>query len=540
MTMKIPKKPLSVIAERWLLLDGKPFLLHDWPMHRAFYDGRYRRTLLKTGRQVAKSTTLSNFSIIECAVLPHFKTMFVSPSKEQTVRFSNSRVSKTMTYSPVIKDGFLHPDLSYRMGHKQFRNGAEMYFTYACDDPDRLRGISSDRNMYDEVQDILFDPVIIVGNECMAESNYGYETYAGTPKTMENTIQYLWDMSSQTEWVMLCEACGCYQYIDDEHSIGKKGPICVKCGGYLNPFSGKWVDLNPPNPLKYPDSTQQLKGFHISQLIMPKNVPKAMENRDLQEREAALKRWNRILRKYEESPPSLFRNEVLGVSDAVGSRMISLEELQELCVGRELRQYPEHNAFPGVTGIVAGVDWSGGGTSGVSRTVLWLWGLRPSDQKLVCVFYKVYPGKNPVHAVEEIADICDKYQVSFVIGDAGEGALANDLLRTRLGLQRVHQIQYGAYTKALVWNGHDRYLADRTTLIDNFFMELKQKRMEFGPYDQMKPAIEDMLNEYEEVTQAGKKVWRHSPQKPDDCLHAGLFGWVAFKMSKGDLKFYQH
>jgi hypothetical protein len=71
-------------------------------------------------------------------------------------------------------------------------------------------------------------------------------------------------------------------------------------------------------------------------------------------------------------------------------------------------------------------------------------------------------------------------------------------------------------------------------------MKLKQGAVEFGPEDQMKMAMEDILNEYEEVTQHGKKVWRHSPQKPDDCLHAGLFGWVAYKISVGDTKFYQH
>lgn len=509
-------------------------------MHRAFYDGRYRRILMKTARQVAKSTTLANFSIIECAVLPHFRTMFVSPSKEQTVRFSNARISKTMTYSPVIKDGFLHADLSYRMGHKQFRNGAEMYFTYACDDPDRLRGISSDRNLYDEVQDILYDPVIIVGNECMSESNYGYETYAGTPKTMENTIQYLWDMSTQTEWVMKCEGCGCHQYIDDSRSIGKYGPICVKCGKYLNPFSGRWIDLSPPDPTRYPDPAQKLKGFHISQLIMPKNVPEAMKQRGGADHERALKRWYRILRKYEESPPSLFRNEVLGVSDAIGTRMISLEELQELCVGVSLQEKPESGHFVNVTSTVAGVDWSGGGASGLSRTVLWVWGFRPKDQKLVTAFYRVYPGKNPVHAVEEIAKTCMDYNVQMVVGDAGEGAVANGLLRRYLEPHRVQQVQYGSYARALKWNGEDRYLGDRTTLIDNYFMLLKNKAVEFGPESQMRMAIEDILNEYEEVTTHGKKVWRHSPHKPDDCLHAGLFGWVAHKIAIGDTKFYQH
>ena len=506
-------------------------------MHKAFYDGRYPRTLMKTSRQVGKSTTLANFSITECSLIPHFSTMFVTPTREQTVRFSNSRVQKTMRYSPRINK-FLHPDLADRVFHKQFTNGSEMLFTYALDDPDRLRGPSTDRNLYDEVQDLLYDPVVLVGNETLSESDYQYETYAGTPKTMENTIQYLWELSTQTEWVMKCDSCGSYQYIDTEKALGKTGPICLKCSAYLNPRNGQWIDMNPPDD-DVPDEDVLLKGFHISQLIMPSNVPLSMKH-DAKLEERALKRWNRILRKYEETPnPATFRNEVLGVSDAIGTRLISLEELQALCTGKELVQFPKDPDFLGYSMHVAGVDWSGGGTTGISRSVLWIWGFRPADQKMVCRYYKVYPGTNPVHAVEEIATICSGYQVAMVAGDAGEGALANDLLRKSLGHHRVTQVQYGSQSRAMKWNGQDRYNADRTTLIDNYFMLLKKGAAELGPLHQMQTAIDDILNEYEEVTHTGKKVWRHSPQKPDDCLHAGLFGWVALKIKQNDMKFYQ-
>ncbi len=509
-------------------------------MHRAFYDGRYTRTLFKTSRQVAKSTTLANFSIIECSLIPHFSTMFVSPTQEQTKRFSNTRVGKTMRYSPVISKYFLSTDLTDRVFHKQFTNGSEMLFTYGTDDADRLRGPSTHRNMYDEVQDMLYDPIITVGNETMSNSPYAFETYAGTPKTMENTIQYLWELSTQTEWVMTCDGCKTPQYIDSEKSIGKDGPICLKCGKYLNPFKGRWIDLCPPDESKGEDEDSKLKGFHLNQLIMPLNVPVAMQYKGEQAVRDARKRWKRILTKYRESPPTVFRNEVLGVSDAVGTRMISKEELERLCnEDRHMPQHPQHGAFDGITKCVAGVDWSGGGTTGVSRTVLWIWGWRQRDQKLVCMYYKKNPGQNPVNNVKEIAVTCSGYRVELVIGDAGEGHMANNLLREALSYHRVQQVQYGSQKKALQWNGVDRFMADRTTLIDNYFMLLKNQGVELGKLEEMSPAITDMLNEFEEVTTQGKKVWRHSPQKPDDCLHAGLFAWLAFKITQNDLRFYQ-
>lgn len=458
------------------------------------------------------------------------------------MRFSNSRVTKVMRYSPIINKKFLSPELSDRVLHKQFTNGSEMAFAYALDDADRIRGLSTDRNVYDEVQDLLYNPVITVGNECLSRSKYAYETYAGTPKTMENTIQYLWEMSTQTEWVMKCDSCNSYQFAASEKCVGLKGMICLKCGAYLNPFLGQWIDT--AEPLGSDSRVQEedrIKGFHICQPSMPDCNPIAVEKMgygaDLVR--FAEKQWKDILYKLENLPPTTFRNEVLGVSDSLGARMISKEELEALCVGPPLSATPTPQNMAGVTMTVAGVDWSGGGTTGVSRTVLWIWGIKHPDKTLRCMYYRIYPGANPVNSVEEIIQICNMYRVAYVVGDAGEGSLPNDVLRNALGPNRVTQVQYGAANKAMHWNGQDRYLLDRTTIIDNYVMLLKKKMVEFASKEEMSIALADILNEYEDVTMLGRKVWRHSPQKPDDCLHAGLFGWLACKIITNDMKFWQ-
>ena len=532
---------VSQLAISWLRLEGEDFSFDLYPMHKAFYNGRFPRTLFKTSRQIGKSVTLANLSILECCTIPHFSTMFVSPSKEQTTRFSNTRLSKIMRYSPHIRQNFLQSDLSDRILHKQYTNGAEMLLTYASDDAERLRGPSTDRNMYDEVQDMLFDPVIVVGNETMANSDHRFETYAGTPKTTENTIQYLWDISTQNEWVMQCDGCGQRQFIDSDKSLGLHGPICLKCGAPLNPFKGQWVMFKPPDKTRNETWHTKLHGFHVSQLIMPKNVPVAMQPWGQKAVDQAQLRWDSILTKHREYSPSKFNNEVIGISDAIGTRLITIEELEACCnPERTIKDgAPDPLALKDMSLCVAGVDWSGGGTTGVSRSVIWVWGFHVPTQKLVCVYYKIYPGQNPVTIVDEIAVVNTIYRTQIVVGDAGEGHMANSLLANKIGAHRVHQLQYGAQKQALKWNGVDRFTGDRTMLIDNYIMMLKKGGVEFANQRQMEPAFEDILNEYEEVTQLGKKVWRHSPHKPDDCLHAGLFGWIAFKITQGDMKFYQ-
>jgi hypothetical protein len=394
--------------------------------------------------------------------------------------------------------------------------------------------------MYDEVQDMLYDPVVIVGNETMANSDYRYETYAGTPLTMENTIQYLWDTSTQNEWVMQCTGCKTLQYFDNDKCLGLKGPICLKCGKYINPAKGQWIELRPPRAENHEHFHTALHGFHVSQLIMPSNIPLAMGRLGQEAADLAQRRWDTILVKHRDYPPAKFNNEVVGVSDAIGTRMLSLEELHACCdTNRTFSETPLPGDARTITLRAAGVDWSGGGTSGVSRTVLWIWGEDARRQKLICLFYKVYPGQNPVAIVDDVARICLTYRVALVIGDAGEGHLANKLLMTKLGGEhRVRQLQYGSQKQPITWNRIDRYTTDRTMLIDNYFMHIKRGGVEFAHPDQMHTAFQDILNEYEEVTLQGKKVWRHSPQKPDDCLHAGLFGWMAYQIARGDISLY--
>ena len=497
-------------------LDGHPFSLEDYPFYRAIYDGEYQGLLMKTGRQVAKSTSLCNFLICEALSLPHFRSLYVSPTQEQTRKFSNTRVGKVCLYSPLVSKYWLsNNDLSQRTMLRMFRNGAEIAFTYACDDPDRARGNSADRTAYDEVQDILYEPVIPVINECMGNSEYAYETYAGTPKTMENTIEYLWNISTQNEWIMPCGGCHSWSFIDSDRAIGKTGPICVKCGHRIDAREGKWYSFNPKSTLA---------GFHISQLILPRNAEQPA-------------RWQRILTKLERYSETKFKNEVLGVSDALGSRLISKQELENLCQDYDVYRKPSTTNTQQYRYVVAGVDWSGGGSEGMSRTVLWIWGVT-EDHRLKTLYFRIYPITSPVSIVDDVAEALQAHNVTLVAGDRGEGHLANDLLRQRLGGNRVTQISYGSQAGPLTWNEKGGfYTVDRTCLMDNYFMVLKRQGVIYPRLSMMTEPITDVLNIYEEVTTAGKKVWRHAPTQPDDCFHAQLFGWVAAKILLMDLQF---
>lgn len=534
----------SDLAQALFHVEGKPLSLDNYPMYMGIYNGQFAKILLKTARQVAKSTTIACFMIAETIGAPHFKTYYISPSQEQTRKFSHTRISKILAYSPELRKYFVGPESIDNVLLRMLRNGSEMAFTYALDDPDRARGYSADRCAFDEVQDILFEPVIPVIEECMSNSNHAYSMYCGTPKTMENTIEFLWSISSQTEWCIKCDGCGKSTFIDSVKSVGLTGPICMNstCSRPLNPRNGRWIDMKPYGKGK---DQAKIKGFHISQPIMPENVPACWKTSD-PEYAKAQERWERILFKMENWGEVKFMNEALGVSTSSGARLLTKDILESLCDPEHiLTRLPVRGSLQGISRTVAGVDWSGGGaevkgTEGLlkSRTVLHIWG-DTGDGRLKTLCYKIFPNGHASGWIDEIVELCNAWQVQMIVGDAGEGALANSMLKDKLGAHRVVQVRYMALSKPIDWNPNSMtYHADRTTLIDNYATFLTHRRAIYAHLPQMQPAITDILNVYEEVTTQGRKVWRHSPTQPDDCLHAQLFGWIAWKILSQDLKFY--
>ena len=77
----------SDLVQKLVYLDGRPFRLAGYEPHYSFYDSPSDKILLICGRQVAKSTTLANFMIVQSVAVPQYKSLFVAPSKEQSSSF---------------------------------------------------------------------------------------------------------------------------------------------------------------------------------------------------------------------------------------------------------------------------------------------------------------------------------------------------------------------------------------------------------------------------------------------------------------------
>lgn len=176
---KIPS--LTPLLPLLLQLKGKPYTLDNHFPFEPFFRTRLPRvTLLKTGRQVSKSTSLAAQGVIFANAIPYFATLYVTPLFEMVRRFSHQYVREFIERSPV-KRLFVGQKTLNSVLQRSFLNGSTMFFSYALLDAERTRGIPADKNVIDEVQDMQFDLLPII-HETLSGSSWAVRQYAGTPR----------------------------------------------------------------------------------------------------------------------------------------------------------------------------------------------------------------------------------------------------------------------------------------------------------------------------------------------------------------------
>ena len=312
------------------------------------YDTPSKRVLLKCGRQVEKSTLLGNKSLAYCALISSFNVLYVSPTNLQTKTFSQDRLKEPIETSSRLK-AWTTTQLSDNIFLKKFVNRSQLTLRYAYHNADRVRGIPADLILVDEVQDIITDNLPVI-EECASHSIYKLFLYSGTPKSLDNPLEKYWtEQSTQNEWVVPCEHHGVpgdpstwHWNILGEGNIGLGGLVCSKCGKpivAMHPHA-QWASMNPSvfGRLKQP-----FEGYRIPQLMVP------------------WLDWHELLDKRTKQSPTVFNNEVLGLSYDSGNRPLTRQDIIANCspgllmTESNLIKIKQHlgTASP----IFAGIDW---------------------------------------------------------------------------------------------------------------------------------------------------------------------------------------
>jgi len=341
-----------------------------------------------------------------------FNSLYVSPRYEQTRTFSVDKVAPFIRHSPC----FASRDTSLPMNitHRVAVENNNIYFSYALADAERIRSKTVGSVFYDEMQDL--DPIClpVIQETMSASKDLGVAQGTGTPKTFDNLLEVEWSKSSQAEWCIPCKSCKKLNVpgidFDLIKMIQKKGLSCAKCGKLVDTREGWWEH-------RYPHRRSLHDGYHAPQVVFPIHC----EHQPGENKSKPGRKWVDLVLAMEDLPTYRFYNEKLAESFDNADELISKKALQEnsslthrneIETAAELCRNRRKYVF-----VSMGVDWGGGGESGLSRTAIVILAWKP-DGSPDCMYMERITNPMPIdEEVNYIKYVAHKFGVDIVADD---------------------------------------------------------------------------------------------------------------------------
>ena len=517
----------STFAESTYLLDGRPFRLKKRDYLEMIYNAKVDDGLLMCGRQVEKSTTFSVLMANNTLLVPFFRGLYFAPLNEQVKMFSEDRLGRLFTYSQedVIKNTFMTSADKQNVFNKSFSNGALLYLRHCYGLGDNIRGLSVNGAFGDEIQDIDIDALPVIRETQAHALDLGpcfrMTWYSGTPKTYSNTIQQLWESSTQCEWVVRCPHCSADQIMGAKN-ITPTQYLCRKCRMEITHQDvakrGRWIKLND-------NDSAFTWGFRITQMMSPampaSEVWKKFETYDKQ------RLYNEVLGRSYENADKPFPPTLLNMMAANDTKMLG-------------RREGIFNNRP----LFLGADW---GTGGKSFTIVVVGGYNESGRFEVVYTHKYAKGDEVERdfQVKHIAGLMNIFQIAYAIADYGHGFQSNQQLKNMFG-DRFDAMYYSHNLgKEKIYNKEkSMWVVNRTKTIYNYIKDCKDAQVVWpgGSRDEIQYMFDDHLAvqaEYKSmrpkagqnkmITRSEEMYYTHPASQPDDAVHASVYAWSASK-----------
>lgn len=374
--------------------------------------------------------------------------------------------------------------------------------------------------------DYEFIPVI---NSAMNASRKGsVSIFSGTPLTLDNGIQALWEKSSKAEWVVKCEGCGKWNMASAQAEllkmIGLKGVVCAFCDGPLNPRLGRWYHTEKENV--------NFHGYHVPQIIMPMHYADA-------------KKWRDLL-SYREGhlgyTKQKFFNEILGESADFGLKLVTLTDIRNASVlgPNDLKQCIDK--FRRCKVRVLSVDWGGHGQEEISFTAVALVGLNPQTGKVECHYCKrFHVGASYDEEVRELLYLFREGACHWLAHDrCGAGAVREAMMiQAGMPVQRIIGLNYvRASTRDMVtyvppYAGELRgyHSLDKARSLVLQAICIKSGIVLLPEYESSKDVTHDLLalmeDKHDSLGAGDIYLIRRQPKMPDDFANALNYGCIA-------------
>ena len=484
------------------------------PWMPAIFDTNERFKMLKTSRQVGKSTAGCGLATAHMAMKPYFNVLYVAPVRDQARKFSYQKVTPMIEGSPLLQRRMGGID---NVHEKKFNNGSKYFLLYAKHNPDSARGPTADFVHYDEVQDQDIFEISPVIDEALTNSEYKFRLYSGTPKSFSNPSHYLWQDTDQREWIINCE--GCSRGINvGVRNIGKKGPVCHHCGKLLDISNGQWVKHNPG---------AKIAGFHVNQLHLGV-MTRSQED------------WDEMLHKFETYEDWRFLNEVMGMAADTADVPIT-EAMIRNCCDPSVVIDPKPLADYMGTPLYAGIDWG----HGDAATVISIGQFH--EGKFRYLFIKKFEGQatDPKYCVPKIVKILKDWRVKRVHCDYGGGFGLNERIRDEFGRRKTTTNYWSGSAQAADRRWSEKHNPPRLTMnkskaFGTYIRLMRRRSLKFPCSEDMfdrtgkdQSIADDFLNIRQEIDSHDRVTYiKAGPEQHDDAVHACIYAYIIARQDR--------
>src|SRR5579885_1277348 len=254
---------LSTNCIEWIdqarpIVDGKQRSFLAVPFWKAIYIDNYSFKMIMGGRQIFKSTYITDNLVCEATSIPGVQVCYVTFSQQSQTSFSRQKLQiGTFNQNPILSRFPRHK--TGNVGEISMRNGSTIYCTTHTNEYRNVEGKSLNHCILDEAQYQDMEYAQKVVQTMMATK--GKLTIAGIGGEAGSAYEKYWKNSDQREWV----------YDDPDWrkklQFDQNGLVV---GKYLQDLlQGQWVARKPENTICH--------GYHLPQTIFP-TIPLTMDD----------------------------------------------------------------------------------------------------------------------------------------------------------------------------------------------------------------------------------------------------------------------
>jgi len=396
-----PSNPLEWIEKVRPIVEGKARTFLASPFWREIYLDNYHSKIIVGGRQIFKSTYITDILACEATSAPGIQVGYVTFDQSSLNGFSKQKLQiGTFSQNPVLSR-FPRNKLG-NIGEISLRNGSTIYCMTDNNEYIHVEGKSLNHCILDEAQ--YQDIVHIEKIRQTMMATKGKLSILGIGGESGSPYEKLWQNSDQREWV--------YDDLNWRDRLQFDDGLIVD--NYLEDvLKGRWVPQKPENTMYH--------GYHIPQTIFATN-PLTIDDAVNKYR---ISPFYSIEYQKENNPKSFFSSHVMGEFYRSERRPITPEMVRRCLYSNIGLMRPSEIAalkdkLHDSINVSMGVDFGSGNPSNTVISILIHW--KKSD-RIQLAYIDKRPAEHQLDQAEYINRLFRASRCDIGVGDLGYGAI---------------------------------------------------------------------------------------------------------------------